>query len=110
MTGWRERLDVPDRKIFGYLLNPDHPIGGPKSRYLAFAGYSVDNAEALRAALIEHGRSGTLSSMIETPYGRKYVVKGPLQNPVGGEFPLTTVWIRHADGRARFVSAVPGKR
>jgi len=46
------RLSVDD-KLERYLLNPDHPVGGPKSKWFAKAlGFTKSNATELAAQLV----------------------------------------------------------
>jgi hypothetical protein len=75
---------VEDRKITNYLLSSDHPAGRPKSIFFRSTGFERSNWRSLRAALLEHARSGTVISVNDTPFGRKYTVKGALQTPSGG--------------------------
>jgi hypothetical protein len=38
-----ERAVVTEEKVRDYLLNPNHPVGGPKAAWFASIGYSIDN-------------------------------------------------------------------
>ena len=50
-----DRAIVDIAKLRDYCLNPEHPRGKHKARVFAAAlGFTVDDAEKLRAALGEH--------------------------------------------------------
>lgn len=37
-----EKAFVPESKLAEYLLNPDHPDGGPKARFFMQVGFDAD--------------------------------------------------------------------
>jgi hypothetical protein len=100
--------EITEDKVKGYLLNADHPDGATKARFFATMGFTADAwivfAEALRrlATAIE------VAKCIETAYGTKYIVDGPLETPSGRMPVVRTVWIVDR-GReiARLVTAYP---
>lgn len=49
-----EKAIIPDEKLRGYALNLNHPVGGHKARVIASVlGFTVENAEALHAAILD---------------------------------------------------------
>ena len=98
MTLHDKPLFVAPNKVWDYLLNPDHPIGGAKARFFLGVGYSRPQAEQLIADLIRHGHQGTVTEEKQSPYGIKFVVDGPLLAPNGGAYPLRTVWLEQSPG------------
>lgn len=54
--------------------------------------------------------SQDVASVEETPYGRKYVVEGPVETPSGKMLELLRVWVILKEQRLpRFVTAYPGE-
>lgn len=47
-------LDIPDRKLGGYLLDQDHPQNGGKVAFCELVGLATANAHELREALLWH--------------------------------------------------------
>ncbi|WP_091928306.1 DUF6883 domain-containing protein [Methylobacterium sp. yr668] len=99
---------VPPAKITGYLLKPDHPIGGPKSVFFRSFGFSLDQSDVMAVALIAHADR---NPVIDTPtdqWGMKYIVRCHVQTPDGRNPCIITVWIvPRGETEARLVTAYP---
>jgi hypothetical protein len=65
-------------KICGYLLNRDHPVGGPKVEWFASLGYTVEFWEDLRADLLRIARTCEDFSAVSSPFGVKYLTQGTI--------------------------------
>ncbi|MGX7703302.1 DUF6883 domain-containing protein [Methylobacterium sp. Gmos1] len=52
--GWQPALEVPGSKLVHYLLNVDHPKGGPKARFFLAFGFDPARPEVMAEALILH--------------------------------------------------------
>ena len=101
---------ISSEKISGYLLNPAHPDGGSKARFLAVFGFSGDAPEILAQALLAHAKPEHLAKEGLTPLGDvKVIYEGPLQAPNGRSPLVRTVWRLLPDDTAHFVTAVPLK-
>ena len=101
---------VPIGKVRDYLLNPDHRDGGPKCAFFEAHGFLRARHEVLAEALVEHFESNVPSTILEMPYGRKYIVRGMLKAADGRRPMVQTIWIVLAgDDRPIFVTAVPRK-
>ncbi|GLI35536.1 DUF6883 domain-containing protein [Desulforhabdus amnigena] len=99
---------VPERKITEYLLSESHPVGKAKARYFRALGYSERNASQLKEDLTAIAVTYEVTEMIDTPFGRKYVVDGALATPGGIKARVRTVWIVEAgEDISRFVTAYP---
>jgi hypothetical protein len=102
-----ERAIIPFEKLADYLLDIDHPDGGPKARlFAAVAGFSADRPEEFERALRQHltreAQSGKAS-----PFGQKYEITGPLEGPEGS-VRVTSVWIiRYGEETPRLITVVP---
>jgi hypothetical protein len=80
-------------KVVHYLLNALHPDNDGKARFFCGLGFSQEDwqrlADALRTAAAIH----SVSKMMASPHGTKYIVDGRIETP-GGKTPLVSaVWI-----------------
>lgn len=103
-----ENALVEETKLSDYLLNPDHPHGAHKARYLGSFGFTSDNLEEAREALLEHGRSHPVARVTQTGFGPRYAVEGILKTPDGRNPRMRTVWQKD-DGEVapRLITAYP---
>lgn len=95
-------------KLGAYLLQPEHPLGGPKARALArFLGYGPGDAPRLRAELLEVVRSMPVWAQRPGYSGAvKYEVAGVIGGPNGRRAPVLTIWQVDAPGESpRLVTA-----
>lgn len=69
------RAVVDIEKLRGYCLNPDHPRGNHKARLFAsILGLTADEAEELRARLIDIVRTHDAIVKDHDRYGERYVI------------------------------------
>lgn len=103
-----ENALVEDPKLTGYLLNPKHPHGTHKARYLARFGFTIKDLDAARRALLEHGRCHDVARVSQTGFGPRYAVEGVLKTPDGRNPYVRTVW-QMDDGEVapRLITAYP---
>jgi len=99
---------VEDEKLAGYLLNPRHPQGVHKARFLGRFGFALVNLNVARQALLEHGRSHEVARVAQTSFGPRYAVEGILKTPDGRDPCVRTVW-QMDDGEVapRLITAYP---
>lgn len=70
-----DRAVVDIEKLRDYSLNPNHPEGKHKARvFLAALGLKADDAESLRASILEAVLTAEAEEQLSTPYGRRFVV------------------------------------
>lgn len=93
LPNW-ELAVIPDSKLRDYVLNPDHPIGGPKSWFFSSVlGFDTTNWVELRVAVLSalphfaEGRGAT------DEFGMRYEVLLRLTGPTGRSASVLTVWI-----------------
>ncbi len=99
---------VPLPKLTAYLLSETHAVGRAKARFFCEMGFCKEHPDMLMRALLEVAETGEVRSVVETPYGMKYVVDGALPTPVGKRVHIRTVWIVETGReRPRFVTAYP---
>ena len=94
-------------KLQRYLLNPDHPEGGPKAKFFREAlGYTRENAGDLGKQLVFDPAKAVQTEVTE--FGTKYNQVINVVGTNGRTIPIKTAWIRNTDGVVRMVTAVPG--
>lgn len=97
---------IPEAKLTQYLLIPLPK--DDKSKFLAKAGYTLDNWQKLE----ENLRTQVLSQpaeLIETnKYGQKYCIRTTLIGGNGVELNVKTIWMV-TPSVTRFVTLVPDK-
>ena len=100
---------IAEDKLTRYLLVPRPK--NDKSRFLAQAGFTQENPEALEAAIRQVIRSQDAIQERSSVYGDFYRVEGDLVGPQG-RLIVITVWIiqTHVDNRFRFVTLKPGRK
>lgn len=101
-----DRSRVDREKVVDYLLEPAKSRG--KAAFFVASGFSVDRWEAFADALKRHGATHAVSSVVESLWGIRYSVDGPLDTPSGRTPQVRTVWIveRGADA-PRLITAHP---
>jgi hypothetical protein len=69
------------QKLTGYCLNPEHPRGKHKARVFAALGFTADNADELRTALL--GATATADAQLAEAdqFGQRYVVEFEIRGP-----------------------------
>jgi hypothetical protein len=99
---------VDERKISAYLLSESHPAGRAKAAFFRRYGFRMSSWEALRDALLAHGRTAEVASTTETKFGTKYILEGTLAAPDGRSPRLRTVWfVTVGEVHPQLVTAYP---
>jgi hypothetical protein len=78
-------------KLTGYLLVP--LAKDDKSKFLAQAGYTIDNWQRLEQDLREQILSLEAVPTVRTQYGQKYEITGDLTSSEGMTIRVKTIWI-----------------
>lgn len=100
---------IPDAKLTRYLLllRPRND----KSKFLAQAGFTDENPEALLVALRQLTNSSDAVEDRTDEYGTYYQVQGVLQGINGINLKVLTVWLqRKTDQQFQFITLVPDKK
>jgi hypothetical protein len=101
-----EDLIIPDAKITQYLLV--QKTRNDKSRFLAQAGFTQENSEALRLAIQRQAMDKEAIKEKSNEYGTFYQVEGELIGVNGVSLSVVTVWLqRQIDGKFQFVTLKP---
>lgn len=100
--------EIPDRKLTGYLLV--YKARNDKSKFLAQAGFTDQNPEALREAIQILVASVEAVENRTDEYGTFYQATGKLVGVNGISLFVTTIWLqRESDGKFQFVTLKPSK-
>jgi Domain of unknown function (DUF6883) len=98
---------IAPEKLTQYLLSPRSR--NDKSRYLARAGFSLNNPQLLEGAIRALAATVDATEESADQYGTDYTVSGSLMGPNGASLNVTLVWIRPANGPFRFVTLKPSQ-
>ena len=97
---------IPFEKLTRYLLVAK--VRNDKSKYLAQAGFTQENPEALLKAIRSLTGETEAEQERTTEYGTLYLVKGELIGVNGVRISVITIWLaRKADGKFQFITLVP---
>lgn len=99
---------IPDEKLTQYLLV--FKAKSDKSKFLAQAGFTLDNPDQLKAAIqaLATATEAILDEVNE--YGVFYRVEGVLIGANGRNLPVVTIWLqRQQDGTFQFITLKPNK-
>src|SRR5207249_4985615 len=94
-------------KISGYLLVPKPR--NDKSRYLARAGFTADNPDALASQIRRLTGASDPVSVRTTGFGEFFEIRGELVGPAAVVLSVILVWLKRTDGVFSFVTLVPDK-
>jgi hypothetical protein len=101
-----EDLVIPDSKITQYLLVLK--ARNDKSRFLAQAGFTEENPEALKLAIQRQAADKEAIEQKSNEYGTFYQVEGELFGVNGVSLSVITIWLqRLIDGKFQFVTLKP---
>lgn len=105
-----DSLRVDESKITHYLLNEVTSRG--KAAFFMRLGFRVERWHILAEALKAHARDNPITSIVDSPYGRRYSVEGPIETPDKRDpQPLVrAVWIIEKLSQApRLITAYPAQ-
>jgi hypothetical protein len=101
-------VQIEQRKITEYLLNPEHPDNGGKAEFFLSLGFRRDYWEQLTASFHTLVQTHSVTRSMESAHGKKYIVEGTFETPIGKSPTVRTVWFVDAgEAVARLVTAYP---
>ena len=98
---------IPDDKITRYLLV--QKARNDKSKFLAKAGFTTDNPEALRSAIQSIAGADEAIKDRSNEYGVFYQAVGELVGANDVSLSVVTIWLQRIDGKFQFVTLKPLK-
>ena len=105
---FKDSLLVEETKVIGYLLSEAASRG--KATFFLRLGFRPDEWETLATALKVQAQNNRVTSMIDSAYGTRYSVDGPIETPDNRQPRPTirTVWILETGTQApRLITAHP---
>jgi len=100
--------EIPVPKLLHYLLVP--LTRADKSKFLAQAGYTTENADQLLADLRSQVLPLDATPAGTTKFGDFLEIRAELRGSNGVTLRVKTIWIReHLSGSTRFVTLLPDK-
>ena len=99
-----EVAEISEHKIVGYRLSSAHQMGKSEAAFFGKHGFAVINWKALAQAQRAHATTNPIAQTMETLYGTRYVVDGPLVAPDGTALNMRSVWF------IRRATTVPGSQ
>jgi len=101
-----DRAIVPEEKLTRYLLDESHPEGGSKAvLFRRLLGFTLENPEPLRQALLEAAIRADVISHTSGQHGTRYRLDS-VWTGRAGEYTVRSVWIvRPDDERPSLVTA-----
>ena len=80
-------------KIIEYLLSESHPDGRAKAAFFTKYGFTAEQWGVLAESLRKYGIDNPVVKTVESEYGVRYCVDGPVETPGGDRPAIRTVWI-----------------
>jgi hypothetical protein len=103
-----DRAIVPEAKVRDYLLSNAHPVGRFKAVFFIALGYSAENWEVLRDALLALAATYQATPGHVSPFGQKFEVRAILARSSGRRAQVVTVWmVPTGQNLAHFITAFP---
>lgn len=103
---WAERAQIERVKVVEYLLDATRSRG--KAAFFRGFGFTVEGWEVFAGALRRHGATYSVSSAVESAWGIRYSVDGPLETPSGRSPLVRTVWLLQKGADVpRLITAYP---
>jgi hypothetical protein len=106
MVFLRQDAIIAKEKLTNYLLVPLPK--DDKSKFLAQAGYTLDNWQQLEQDLRTKVLTQPAEPIEDTPFGKKYLIWARFLGANGVELNILTIWMV-TNGTTKFVTLVPDK-
>jgi hypothetical protein len=99
---------VDREKITDYLLNREHPDNGGKADFFIALGFQRDDWRTFATALRSQAQQSSVSQSLESVHGKKYIVDGLIETPIGKTPMVRTIWIVDSGQNSpRLITAYP---
>lgn len=99
-----ETAIVDLRKLTDYCLSPDHPRGKHKARVFATLGFTTENAQELRAALLSATANSDALPAASDQFGQRYVIESEIKGQRGLGIIRSTWIVRRGETAPRLTS------
>ncbi len=100
---------IDKEKLTNYLLV--FKKRNDKSKWLASAGYTIDNWKMLEANLRVQILSSDAIHIESNNYGHMYEIRGTLKGPKGESLSVCTIWMKETETEStKFITMYPDKK
>ncbi len=101
-----DQVIIPLDKLTRYLLVPRET--NDKAKFLAQAGFTLTNVEALMTAIEQLFLAGELKEDSSNEYGTFYRIEGKLTGPEGRGLTVVSIWLKQPlTDKYRFITLKP---
>ena len=101
---------IDKQKITDYLLNPAHPANSGKAKFFLGLGFGCSDWQILAVAFLDLAVKMEILQSTASPHGRKYVLDGRIDTPSGKKPLVRTLWIIDEGVNApRLITAYPSQ-
>jgi Domain of unknown function (DUF6883) len=102
-----DSIIIEESKLSDYLLNPNHPDGGVKAKFLIEKKFDKDS---FKTAHTKQAEGEDVKEIKKTEFGTKYIIESEIKSPDGKSFSLRSVWIVYLSEKfVKFITAYPVK-
>jgi hypothetical protein len=103
-----EQAIIAPEKLRDYLLDEEHPDGGPKAVFFFGMGFRRARWQELEAAIRADHLTQDAQEIPRSAFGRKFQIIAPLTGSNGRTAIIKTIWmIRDGEDVPRLLSAYP---
>jgi hypothetical protein len=102
-----EAAEIPEDKLRGYALHPEHPTGRHKARvFLSMLGIGAADWPYLRDQILERLTESPVTAVRpNAPYGLEYEVRIMIEGLNGETHPVITGWLVAEERPPRLLTA-----
>lgn len=87
------RASIDSRKLAGYFLSPEHPVGRHKAiLFERVLGITAEHAHAFEEILRYVAAHAVAAASSQDEFGQRYTIDFTLRTPVGSA-PIRSAWI-----------------
>jgi len=102
-----EHAIIAPEKVRDYLLNPLHPVGGPKAAWFASLGYDLSNWQDLIEDLLHIAKTSDDFVAKPSRFGVKYEATGWIGRAGFRPGAVLMVWLVEENSPPRLITAYP---
>lgn len=92
------------RKLTDYCLNTEHPRGKHKARVFATIGFTAENADQLRAELLNAAANADAEPSASDQFGDRYVIEFQVRGPRASGVVRSAWIVRRSETAPRLTS------
>jgi len=89
---WLLTPAIPANKVTDYLLNVNHPEGGPKARYFLSHGFTLKEVGTFIEALFLHAVKANFVQQKSNNFTSKLIYEAEMPMPDGTTAKIRSVW------------------